>query len=71
MNETTLTNDERECLRTWMRQAIAQIETQEATTRFIQSRKILEGTPQVHRESVTRRRGRRTIVTTHDKELVN
>jgi hypothetical protein len=71
MNETTLTNDERECLRTWMRQAIAQIETQEATTRFIQSRRILEDAPQVHRESVTRRRGRRTTVTTHDKELVN
>ncbi len=69
MNES-LTRDERRCLQLWLRQAIAKLEMEEATVRFAQSRKILEGRSQSHRDPIGRRRSRRTAITAHAKELV-
>lgn len=56
-NEETLSVDDRRCLRSWFRQALAQVEAQEATNKFIEGRLSLNGN--AHRQPVTRRRARR------------
>jgi hypothetical protein len=66
----TLTKDERLALQLWFRQAMAKLETEEATERFIQNRRILEGRTDLHRTPVSRRRSRRSTVAAHAKELV-
>ena len=67
----SLTKDERLALQLWFRQAMIKLETEEATERFIQNRRILEGRGDVHRARVSRRRSRRSPVAAHAKELVN
>jgi hypothetical protein len=69
MNESTLTKDERTCLQSWFRQAIAKIEVEEATAQFLQNRKILEGQFDGHNVPVTRRRAKRATVGGHSKEF--
>lgn len=66
----TLTKDERLALQLWFRQAMAKLETEEATERFIQSRRVLEGRTDGHRAAVSRRRSRRSIAATHNKEVL-
>ncbi len=67
----TLTKDERSALQLWFRQAMVKLETEEATERFIQNRRILEGKTEGHRAPVSRRRTRRSTTTVHGtKELV-
>ena len=70
MNESTLTKDERTCLQSWFRQAIAKLEVEEATAQFLQNRKVLEGQFDGHRATVTRRRSKRSAAAGHSKELV-
>ncbi len=70
MNESTLTKDERTCLQSWFRQAIAKLEVEEATAQFLKNRKVLEGQFDGHKAPVTRRRAKRTVTTGHSKELV-
>ena len=70
MNESTLTKDERTCLQSWFRQAIAKIEVEEATAQFLQNRKVLEAQLDGHRTPVSRRRANRSTVAGHARELV-
>ncbi|HEY9754494.1 MAG TPA: hypothetical protein V6C97_05015 [Oculatellaceae cyanobacterium] len=69
MNELKLTKEERVCLQGWFRQAIAQLEVQEATAQFIKSRQVLEGKFDGHKATVTRRRAKRSTVAGHAKEV--
>jgi hypothetical protein len=72
MNESTLTKEERICLQSWFRQALAQLEIEEATAQFIRSRKVLEGKFDGHTAPVTRRRAKRSSgagVAGHNKEV--
>jgi hypothetical protein len=69
MNQPKLTSDEIICLRSWFRQAISTIEVKEATSLFINNRKILEGQNDIHRAPVARRRAKRAFVTGHSKEF--
>jgi hypothetical protein len=71
MNQPTLTREERSCLQSWFRHAIAKLEVEEATASFIRSRAIIEGKFDGHSAVVPRRRSKRTTVTAHTKELVS
>ena len=71
MNQPTLTKEERSCLQSWFRQAIAKLEVEEATASFTRTRAIIEGKFNGHNSVVPRRRSKRTTVTAHNKDLVS
>lgn len=69
MTEPGLTNSERECLRTWFRQAIAEVEQREVAEQFIKNR-CLQPTGSRHRSSLVVRRAKRSKTFAHVRELV-
>jgi hypothetical protein len=64
-----LTSEDRECLRFWMRQAIAKLEQQEVTAQFIKNN-CLAPTGNRHRSTLVKRRSPRTRKIAHVRELV-
>ncbi|HEY9868123.1 MAG TPA: hypothetical protein V6D08_02860 [Candidatus Obscuribacterales bacterium] len=66
MSEFELTKDEKRCLQNWFRQAIAQVEREEATARLAQWFGIGEGAN--HRSQSGRRRARRAVNSVHARE---
>lgn len=71
MKEEVITKEERECLRMWFRQAIAQLEKQEVA-KAMYSEHYCDDDEQKsgHRYAVTRRRSRRSRVIPHLREMV-
>jgi hypothetical protein len=67
MNELGITSEERECLRGWFRQAIAELELREVAAQFIKDR-CLQPTGERHRSAIKRRNARSRIA--HVRELV-
>lgn len=70
MTEPGLTSSERECLRAWFRQAIAEVEQREVAEQFIKNR-CLQPTGNRHRSSLVKRRTKRSRTLSHVRELVN
>jgi hypothetical protein len=72
MTNSPLTKDERLCLQFWFRQAIADLETKEATQFILQQYPPEEGENggSHHRKSLVRRRTYRAQKQGHGKELV-
>jgi hypothetical protein len=68
MTENGITAEERRCLQLWFRQAIAQVETEELSSRLIR-RDGLDETDGNHRAFVSRRRSRRSQAT-HGRDSV-
>jgi hypothetical protein len=66
MYDTELTADERQCLRMWFRQAIAQVEMEEAKRALLAEHSV---TPSSH-SKFAGRRTRRSRLTSLVKELV-
>lgn len=66
MSEFALTNEEKRCLQNWFRQAIAQVERQEAAARLAQWFGTGEGSN--HRSQSARRRARRAVNSVHAHE---
>lgn len=64
-NDIVLSKEDQECLRMWFRQAIAQVEIEEATAAIIRDRAFLEGTETHRTGAVTRRRAGRSRSGTH------
>lgn len=71
MKEGTITKDDRQCLQFWFRQALAKLETEEATEQFIRNRASLEGRELVHHEPIVRRASRRKHVDQHTHVLAH
>lgn len=69
MSDMTLTNDEKRCLQMWFRQAIVQLEMEEATANITKFYAGDTKTREGHHAPVAARRQRQTTRTTH-KELV-
>jgi hypothetical protein len=69
MSNMTLTNDEKRCLQMWFRQAIVQLEKEEAKASIAKFYAGEVKTRDSHKAPVSPRRTRRTTRTTH-KELV-
>jgi hypothetical protein len=69
-NDSALTKEERDCLRMWFRQAIAQVEMEEATAAILKDRAFFEGTDVSHRSSVPRRKAVRTRNVSHGKGVL-
>ena len=67
MTNKGLTNEERQCLQRWFRQAIAEVEREEVK-HFLLKEYPTEAASQGHRQSLVRRRSHRTQKT-HAKEL--
>jgi hypothetical protein len=68
MSEFGLTNEERRCLKLWFRQAMAEVEREEATTELIQW--FGDGEGPGHRSQTSRRRTRRVMQTPHSRENI-
>lgn len=69
-NDIVLSNEERECLRMWFRQAIAKVEVEEATAAIIRDRAFFYGTESHRTAAVTRRRSSRSHTATHGKGVL-
>lgn len=69
-NDIVLSNEERECLRMWFRQAIAKVEVEEATAAIIRDRAFFEGTESHRTAAVGRRRTTRTRSGAHGKGVL-
>lgn len=69
-NDIVLSQEERECLRMWFRQAIAQVEVEEATAAIIRDRAFFEGNESHRTAAVTRRRTSRTRTGTHGRGVL-
>ncbi len=69
-NDIVLSDEERECLRMWFRQAIAQVEVEEATAAIIRDRAFFEGTESHRTGAVTRRRASRSRTSTHGRGVL-
>ncbi|MGD9680026.1 MAG: hypothetical protein AB7W16_02475 [Candidatus Obscuribacterales bacterium] len=70
MNDEVITADEIRCLRMWFRQAIAQLEQQEVTASIAAELELDKKPREGHRNSVVRRRSRRSRTIPHLRELV-
>lgn len=68
MTKKELTNEERQCLQRWFRQAIAEVEKEEAK-HFLLKEFPPETASQGHRQSLVRRRSHRGQPKTHTREL--
>ncbi len=69
IEEATITEDERRCLRMWFRQAIVQLEQEEVTAAIMAERAGTEAEGK-HRYNVSRRRTRRNRTIPHLREMV-
>jgi len=69
-NDLALSKEEKECLRMWFRQAIAQVEVEEATAAIIRDRAFFEGNESHRAAAVSRRRAARTRTATHGKGVL-
>jgi len=68
MTKAGLTNEEKQCLQRWFRQAIAEAEMEEAK-HFLLREYPSEAAPAAHRQPQVRRRSHRGQHATHAKEL--
>lgn len=68
--DLALTKEERECLRTWFRQAIAQVEIEEATAAIIRDRAFFEGNESHRTAAVPRRKATRSRAGTHARGVL-
>ncbi len=68
MSEYALTTEERRCLKLWFRQAMAEVEREEATAELIQW--FGEGDTPGHRSQTSRRRTRRVMQSPHGRESI-
>lgn len=66
----TITDEERQCLRMWFRQAIAQLEQEEVTESIRFELEQSEKAKARHRIPIARRRSRRSRMIPHLRELV-
>ncbi|PZM80473.1 MAG: hypothetical protein DKT66_14535 [Candidatus Melainabacteria bacterium] len=69
-NDIDLSNEEKECLRMWFRQAIAQVEIEETTAAIIRDRAFFEGTETHRTNAVGVKRPSRGRVTTHGRGVL-
>jgi hypothetical protein len=67
MEDTALTLEEKNCLRLWFRQAIAQVEIEEAKTSLLKF--YAPEHSATHRISPVRKRSARSVQPVHAKEL--
>ncbi len=70
MIKEVITDEERQCLRMWFRQAIATLEQEEVTAAIRAEQARSEGAKAKHRNPVARRRTRRSRMIPHLRELV-
>jgi hypothetical protein len=66
MTNLALTKEDKQCLQLWFRQAIAQVERDEALDRLLKEQAKSKS---VHHNIAARRRPARRAVGTHSKEL--
>jgi len=69
MTKTALTADERQCLQMWFRQALAQVEAEEAAHRLLREHAEDSQLSTGHRPAVARRRSYRAQKGSHLKQL--
>jgi hypothetical protein len=65
MTRSELNKEERECLQMWFRQAIAQVEREEALHSLLKEQALNEGTKIAHHAIAARRRPSRRLAGTH------
>jgi hypothetical protein len=69
MTNMALTNEEKRCLQMWFRQAIAQLEREEATHRMLRERAADEKVQTAHHMIELRRRPTRRPAVARSKEM--